>query len=104
MDFLTGILYCAESSGADDGYRHRGPQFSEKVWNGIAGSPGVHHVQLDKSGQVLFVRPPPNFGQARAWSDIAPAGPPAPHRLSIPAPRLTRDESVHQPLHLASCE
>ncbi|NIF81325.1 hypothetical protein F3J20_28780 [Paraburkholderia sp. Cy-641] len=62
VDCQQGILYTAESNGADDGEGHYGPKISERIWNGRNKDRGPHYLQLGKSDKVIIVRPPPMFG------------------------------------------
>jgi hypothetical protein len=63
-DFDTdlGVLYCAESNGANDGNGHFGPKITERKWVGEHNGQGGHFVKLRKSDRVIIVRPPPSFG------------------------------------------
>jgi hypothetical protein len=61
IDYNLGILYTAESNGANDGHGHYGPKITERKWVGKNQSK-PHYIQLGKSDKVIIVRPPSNFG------------------------------------------
>jgi hypothetical protein len=61
VDYDAGILYTAESNGANDGNGHYGPKITERTWGGRSSS-SPHYVQLGKGDKVIVVRPPPLFG------------------------------------------
>lgn len=61
-DCDQGVLYTAESNGADDGDGHFGPKISERAWGGRSTGPAPHYIQLGKSDRVIIVRPPDAFG------------------------------------------
>jgi hypothetical protein len=62
VDYDLGILYTAESNGADDGEGHYGPKITERKWVGPNSGGGPRYVQLGKSDKVIIVRPPAAFG------------------------------------------
>jgi hypothetical protein len=64
VDTDKRIIRAGESNGADDGQGHYGPKLTERTWEGVkgGGKAGSRYVQLGKSNNVVFVRPPPTFG------------------------------------------
>lgn len=62
IDYDLGILYTAESNGANDGHGHYGPKNTQRNWVGKSTGKGPRYVQLGKSDKVLIVRPPTKFG------------------------------------------
>ncbi len=62
IDYDLGILYTAESNGANDGHGHYGPKITQRTWVGKNQGNGPHYIQLGKSDKVIIVRPPAKFG------------------------------------------
>lgn len=62
VDADAGVLYTAESNGANDGQGHYGPKLTERSWVGPHTGRGPRYVQLGKSDKVIIVRPPATFG------------------------------------------
>ena len=62
IDYDLGILYTAESNGANDGNGHYGPKITERTWGGRNLGKGPRYLQLGKSDKVIIVRPPATFG------------------------------------------
>ena len=62
IDSDAGILYTAESNGANDGHGHYGPKITQRNWVGPHSGGGPRYIQLGKSDKVIIVRPPPKFG------------------------------------------
>jgi hypothetical protein len=62
VDSDAGLLYTAESNGANDGHGHYGPKITQRNWVGPHSGGGPRYIQLGKSDKVIIVRPPPKFG------------------------------------------
>lgn len=62
VDYNLGIIYTAESNGANDGDGHYGPKITQRTWVGKNEGKGPGHVRLGKSDKVIIVRPPGAFG------------------------------------------